>query len=241
MSLQSPAPPPVTGKATASPKVTAKKSALSNLLGPDPVSVGVIVDEQKEILRYKKLLRLVVLETVTIAILSGLFLLATPFFMPVYQYYAMNTKKQVMQLVPLQMPNMTNRAILSWSTTSITEIMTIGFGDFENKLSQQRPRFTAEGWDAFRNAFIKQKIGESFKKNQLVLTTVPSNTPVIVAQGVNDKHVYQWRVQMPVIMTYATNNNITQHEKAVIDLTIIRVKADQNPSGIGIDTWSMPN
>lgn len=229
---------PTVKSKTSTPAAKPKKPGFFSL---DAGRADVAADEAATDERYKKLLQFVMLETVTIAVLSGIFLFAMPFFMPVYEYYAMNPQKQGVQLVALTMPNMTNRAILSWATTSITEIMTLGFGDFENKLGQQQIRFTPEGWDGFRNAFIKQKIGESFKQNQLVLTTVPSNTPVIVAQGVNENHIYQWRVQMPVIMTYATNNNITKHEKSVIDLTIVRVRAEQSPSGIGIDSWSLRN
>lgn len=205
----------------------------------DPVNIDLIVDEEKEIRRYQKLMKWISLQTIVLAILSGVLLLGTPFFMPIYQYYARNTKQEVMKLVPLTAPNMTNRAILSWATTSITEIMTMGFGDYKTKLPEQRFRFTPEGWDAFAMTFDKLKIGEKFQQNQLVLTTVPSNTPVIVQQGPNEQHVYQWRVQMPVIMTYATNNNMSSRERAVVDLTIIRVNPNQNPAGIGIDSWRL--
>lgn len=198
-------------------------------------------DEQKATASYARLARIVLIQTIIIAILSGLFLFAMPFFMPIYNYYARNPKSEVMQLVPLNVPNLTNRAILSWSTNSVTEIMTLGFGDFEAKLAEQKSRFTPEGWDAFRLAFEKQKIGEAFKESQLVLTTVPSNTPVIVAQGVNEKRIYEWRVQMPVIMTYTTNNNVKRPEKAIIELKIVRVSPEKNPYGIGIDAWFIKN
>ena len=120
-----------------------------------------------------RLLRLITIEAVVIAALSGLLIVALPFTQPIFQYYALNPKQEVMRLVPLTMPNMTNQAVLSWATTSVTEIMTIGFGDFEQRLTAQKPRFTPEGWDAFVDAFVRQKIGESFKKNQLVLDHGP--------------------------------------------------------------------
>ncbi|MDE2029422.1 MAG: DotI/IcmL/TraM family protein, partial [Alphaproteobacteria bacterium] len=85
----------------------------------------------------------------------------------------------------------------------------------------------------------RDKIGEAFKERQLVLTTVPSDTPVIVAQGVNADNVYQWNVQMPVIMTYATNNNVTSQQRAIVFLSIVRVPAEQSPSGIAIRNWSI--
>ncbi len=200
-----------------------------------------VMDEAGADARHSHLVHFVMTETVVIAILTGILLIGTPFFRPVYMYYARNPESQVMALVPLTLPNMTNRAVLSWATNSITEIMTIGFGDFQTRLNAQRPRFTQEGWESFTKAFIRQKIGQTFKDQQMVLTTVASGTPVIVAQGVNDKHVYEWHVQMPVIMTYATNNNVTQRAPSIIELTVVRVPADQSPSGIGISGWTIKN
>ncbi len=69
-----------------------------------------------------------------------------------------------MRLIALTMPNMTNQAILSWATNSITEIMTFGFGDYNSHLSDQQVRFTPEGWTSFVNAFNKMEIGK-FSKN----------------------------------------------------------------------------
>jgi intracellular multiplication protein IcmL len=117
--------------------------------------------------------------------------------------------------------------------------MTMGFGDMDIRLPQQRKRFTPEGWEAFNKAFVAQKIGETFKQSQLVLTTVPSDTPVIIAQGPNAENIYQWIVQMPVIMTYATNNNAMRKERAFVTLTIVRVPADESSAGIAIQSWHL--
>jgi hypothetical protein len=63
---------------------------------------------------------------------------------------------------------------------------------------------------------------------------VPSDTAVILAQGLNKEGIYQWRVQVPVIMTYATNNNVSQGHHAIVTLTIVRVSPQKSPFGIAI-------
>ena len=172
-----------------------------------------------------------------IAALGVALILILPFAQPVYLYYAMGPDKSTMPMTGLLMPNMTNRAILSWATTSITEIMTMGFGDLDFKVPKQRHRFTQPGWDAYIKSFKSQKIGETFKQNELVLTTVPSNTPVILSQGVNPDDVYQWVVQMPIIMTYATNDNMTIKKQSIVTLVIVRVPAEESSAGIAIENW----
>ena len=87
------------------------------------------------------------------------------------------------------------------------------------------------------HAFLGAQIGDIFKKNQLVLTTVPRDTPVIVEQGENDDHIYEWTVQMPIIMTYATNNNLTRQEKSIITLTIVRLQKVQRALQLKNGRW----
>ncbi len=171
-----------------------------------------------------------------IAALSALLMVVLPFAGPVHIYYAMTPDHKAKVLVPLQMPNMTNKAILSWATTAITEVMTMGFGDMDIRLPKQKERFTEGGWSSYMKTFDEMNIREQFKLRQLVLTTVPSNTPVILAQGL-DRNRWVWVVQMPIIMTYATNNNVMQKSRGIVDLTIVRVPTEDNPFGIAIKDW----
>jgi hypothetical protein len=218
-------------------KIPTPRHAESGFLANDPVALDVVVNEQVEIQQHKRLLSLVFTQGVTVAILAGFLLFIGPFVQPVYHYFALDPAGNTMPLVGLTMPNMTNRAILSWTINSVTEIMTFGFGDFESKTNKQSSSFTTDGWKSFVSEFKKQKVGEIFKHNQLVLTTVPSNVPVIISQGQNKQGVYQWEVQVPVIMTYTTNNNQTQHDRTVVTLTIVRVPPSENPDGIAIKVW----
>jgi hypothetical protein len=239
--MTAPAPPAANKKAAPIPKTTTpqakRKFFAKGFFAFESVPIDVVTDENAEHAQHTRLLQTLTNRALIISGLTVFFIFCVPLFHPIYHYYAVNPQQQRTQMIGLGVPNLTNRAILSWAANGVTEIMTVGFGDFETKLLAQKTRFTHEGWDAFVKAFLDQKIDESFRKHQLVLTTVPSDTPIIVSQGENENHVYQWRVQIPVIMTYATNNNVTRPERSLIDLTIMRVPFDQNDSGIAIDTW----
>lgn len=208
----------------------------------DPVSIDNVPNEDSEEARLKRIYTIVWCETLAIIGLSLLFVFILPFGNPVYRYYAKMENQsledaQRNRMLPLYMPNLTNRAVLSWAATSISEIMTFGFGDYEIKLKQQKNRFTTPGWSGFVKTFVEKEIGEKFQQRQLVVTTAPADTPVIVSQGENKEHVYEWHVQAPVIITFATNNNITSSTRAIVDLTIIRVPHEHNASGIAINIW----
>ncbi len=200
-------------------------------------NLDTIENEEVEASHHQRQLSIVFSQSIIVIILVVLLVLLAPFLQPVYHYYARDPDGNLITLDALVMPNMTNQAIISWSVTSVTEIMTFGFGDMVNQLQVQKPRFTDAGWQSFLAAFRRQGTISIFKQNQLVLTTVPSDTAVIISQGLNAEEIYQWRVQVPVILTFATNNNVTTHRHGIITLTIERVNEDQNPAGIAIKTW----
>ena len=194
-------------------------------------------DVEAFLARFDRLRKRVVMQTWAIAGLAVVLAGVLPFARPVFFYYAINPEKKVMLLTGLDRANMTNKAVLSWATISITELMTMGFGDIDKRVAKQRSRFTDSGWEAYNKAFVEMKIGEKFKENQLVLTTVPSDTPVILGQGPNRDKTYQWNVEMPIIMTYATNNNKMERKAGIVNLAIVRVPIEQNSAGIAIQNW----
>jgi hypothetical protein len=238
----------VTGAPSSAPEVTekpatpkSKKKAaqkpanLKRNVFADDINVD-RVDETAEKARIKKIHRVLQMQVGLIFAMVLFFMLGGNIIQTTYEYYALDSAGHLMRLPPLFMPNMTNQAVLSWATNSITEIMTFGFGDYLPHLREQQSRFTKGGWEAFVNAFDKMDIGKLFKERQLVLTTVPSDTAVILSQGPAETG-YEWKIQVPVIMTYATNDNVTHRSRAIVTLVITRVPTSQDPIGIAIKTW----
>jgi len=225
--VATPPPPPPKRPPVAAPKAAVKTGA--------PAAVARVTSSpEQDFARFVSVKRRIILQTWIIIGLSLLLVVLSPFAKPTYVYTAIKPDGKTKQLVALDMPNMTNRAILSWATTSITEVMTMGFGDMDMKIAKQKWRFTREGWTAYNKALQQMKIGETFKKSQLILTTAPTNTPVIVSQGVNRDKAYQWTVQMPVIMTFATNNNVSSKKNSIVTLDIVRVPSDINNYGVAM-------
>lgn len=207
------------------------------LLQDDVVTEDVLADEEAAKAAFLALIKKVNRRSYVIGAFLITILLLIPVLKPLNYYEAMKPDKQTKYLVPLTAPNLTDHAILSWSATAITEILTFGFGDFDQRILQQRSRFTDEGWTSFTKAIRNQDLRANFKSRQLVLTTVPSNTPLIVFKGQDIEGESQWIVEMPIIMTYSTNNNVTERHKGLVRLTIVRVPGSQNISGIGIKNW----
>lgn len=197
-----------------------------------------VLDEKDIISRYKRLQTLLRNQAIAIGILTGILIFGSPVMRPYYIYRTIAPDRTSTRLVALSSPNLTKNAVLSWAATSVTEIMTLGFGDFDQQLTAQRQRFTQEGWLSFLKAIAQQNIRDAFKEQQLILTTVPTDVPVLLQEGEDPEHDYQWVVELPVIMTYATNNNVTRKSRGVVRLTIVRVPGQENIQGLGIDKWN---
>lgn len=195
------------------------------------------VNEQLEVGRVDRSLKRLTRLSIVVAFFGCGLAVGAPFFAPLYVYHSITPDGRQAILVPLDLPNLTNPAIVSWAATSVTEVLSFGFGDVEAKTIQQKQRFTKLGWKAFVKAFLSTKVSESFKRNQMVMTTVPSDVPVILSQGVNDDDVFQWKLEVPIITTYAANNNVIKPELGTIQMSIVRVPYDINPTGIAIDVW----
>jgi len=200
---------------------------------------NMVINPDVEIAKYKRLVGLVKTQAIIIGVLVCVIILGAPVAQTVYKYHAINPHRDVRNLVPLTGPNLTNEAVLSWATNSTVEILTLGFGDFDRQILSQYYRFTPEGWGSFTKAIRDLDLRTTFKSRQLVLTTVPRDTAVITAQGENADQDYEWHIELPVIMTYMTNNNVSQKQKALIKLTLVRVEANKNSAGIGIKEWAL--
>jgi len=206
----------------------------------DDGAINMLVQDETNMLnRRKTLVKLIGYQNWVIIILISILIMGVPVFRPSYEYYLMNTQKELWRIISLDSPNITNEALLSWARTSVIEILTLGFGNFDEQLSNQSSRFTAEGWKNFVASIMRDNMIEVFSKQQLVLTTIPSNDPVITSQGLNLDKVYEWKVEIPVAMTYTTNNNVTTGERAIISLTIVRVPTKEHERGIAIKSWKL--
>lgn len=209
----------------------------------DPVGEETSNNPAQDRKRYAKAVQQVQKQAYIIAGLVLLNILLAPVLRPTFINVAVTPEKAKRPMIGLSEPNQTDQTILSWAATSITEIMTFGFGDLDQRILMQKGRFTDSGWDSFLEEIKREKIREGFKMRQLVLTTVPTDSPVIVSKGAapDDENSgdgdYRWIVEMPVVMTYLTNNNVSTAKRGIVRLTIVRVPSKKSVTGIGIKAW----
>jgi len=143
--------------------------------------------------------------------------------------------ERVLPMVAMREPNVTNDALMSWAMQAATDIMTFGFHDVDAQFAKSRTYFTDEGWKSFSEAFGKSSFLKNVLTSQQIVTAIPRGTPEVIHIGLY-KGKYQWVLDVPMLMTIRAGA-MARQEKTAVRMFIVRMPTQNNPMGIGINTW----
>ena len=184
---------------------------------------------------YRNFQRLVIMQSAIIAGLIMAHILFIHVHQPENRYFATTEDGRLIQMVPLNVPNLSTPALMSWVAQSATEVMTFGFHDYKRRLQEASRNFTRRGWGSFTKALENSRIMETVVSNNQVVTAAPRSSPILISEGtVNGR--YQWVVELPLNVTYQSGSK-TRSDNLVVTLVIVRVSKLESPNGLGIEQW----
>lgn len=223
-------------------KKTAKNSASRfNLFAADLPGDRPLQDAELEHRRHKRLAMRIRIQAVAIIGLVLFFVFGVELFSTNYNYYARRIgapagSERIM--VALPQPVLTNEAILSWAQTTVTEVLTYNFANYNERISMFYGRFHPEGWLEFARALYKAGTIDVVTSRQLVSTAAPAAPATIEKAEYNPlTQDYEWIVKVPMIRKFVTNNDRSTIVNLTVMLTIIRVPMRDSPAGIAIKVW----
>lgn len=184
---------------------------------------------------YRSMLRLSLIQG---AVILGL--IAAMFFVvhthqPENRYFATTEDGRLVPMVPLNQPNLSTPALMSWVAQASTEVMTFGFNDYRRRLQESSRNFTRRGWESFTQALQAARIIESVEANQQVVTAAPQGAPILESEGIVNGR-YQWVIQFPLVVTYQAGAR-TRSDSLLVTVVVVRVSRLESPNGIGIEQW----
>lgn len=151
---------------------------------------------------------------------------------PAPKYFATSINGRITPLVPLNMPNQSDAAILQWSNQAAIATFSYNFVNYRSELVAASGFFTADGWDQFISALGSSNNLDAVKVKKLVVSAVATSAPVILQKGILNGR-YAWRIQMPILVTYQSASEFSQQHLNVTML-VTRVDTLNSPRGIGI-------
>ena len=214
------------------PKNLNKKSAPTQ----EPGGLGAVMI-RNEFYRdgYRSLLRLTVLQGIAlIALIIAIFFVVN-IHQPENRYFATTEDGRLVPMVPLNQPNLSTPALMSWVAQSTTEVMTFGFNDYRRRLQEASRNFTRSGWESFTEALQKSRIVEMVEGNQQVVTAAPVGAPILESEGLFNGR-YQWIIQIPLVLTYQSGAKV-RSDNLLVTVMVVRVPRLESPNGVGIEQW----
>lgn len=184
---------------------------------------------------YRTMLRVAMLLVMVIIALIGVMVYVIKTNRTEYRYFATTEDGRLIPMAPLDEPNLSSPALMSWVAQASTEVMTFGFNDYRRRLQEASRNFTRRGWESFSSALQRARIIETVEANQQVVTATPTGAPVIQSEGIVQGR-YQWIVQLPMSLTYQAGAK-TRTDNLLVTLVIVRIPRLESPNGVGIEQW----
>ncbi len=184
---------------------------------------------------YRNLLKMTLIQAVVILGLIGAMYYVINTNQPKHFYFATTEDGRLIPMVPLNQPNLSTPALMSWVAQSTTEVMTFGFNDYRRRLQESSRNFTKRGWESFTQALERSRIIEMVDANRQIITAAPKGAPVLKQEGLIAGR-YQWVVEIPLILTYETGAK-KQNSGLLVTVVVVRVPRLESPNGVGIEQW----
>jgi intracellular multiplication protein IcmL len=184
---------------------------------------------------YRNLLRLALIQSLVIIGLIGVLFAIVQSRQPENRFFATTEDGRLVPMVPLNEPNLSAPALMSWTAQAATEVMTFGFNDYRRRLQEASRNFTRRGWESFTQALQRSRIIEMVEASQQVVTAAPKGAPIIVSEGLSAGR-YQWQIQMPLVLTYQSGSR-TRSDSLLVTLVVVRVPRLESSNGVGIEQW----
>lgn len=178
--------------------------------------------------------RLILICFMLVSIIIGL--IAFAFYLhssrPVPSFYATTYDGKLIRLTPMNEPNLSTNALLTWVTEAATASYTFNFVNWKEALESVRIYYTATGYQHFLNALRDGGNLDTVRSKKLVVSAVPTGAPVILKEGLINKN-YTWQVQLPMLLTYQSANDVIKQE-ITMTMLVSRVPTLESAKGVGI-------
>lgn len=184
---------------------------------------------------YRLALRIAIVQAAIIFGLIGAMYFVIHVHQPENRYFATTEDGRLIPMVPLNQPNLSTPALLSWAAQSVSETMSFSFSNYRRNLQESSRHFTRAGWESFSTALQQARMIESVETLTQEVSAVPAGAPIMVSEGIAGGQ-YQWVVQVPILLTY-TSGAKKRNESWLVTLVIVRVPRLESPNGVGIAQW----
>ncbi len=139
---------------------------------------------------------------------------------PEPRYFATRGSGELVQLVPLDQPHLSDAQAVNFAVDTMTRALTLDFANWRRELAGIEPLFTPEGYVGFLDELERSGTLDLIRNRRMTSSTV-ANGGVVVQKGqVGGGGPYIWRVEIPVTTTYqSASARQTQNTTLLVEIT----------------------
>ncbi|HRA42294.1 MAG TPA: DotI/IcmL/TraM family protein [Gammaproteobacteria bacterium] len=147
-------------------------------------------------------------------------------------FFGRLTNGETFEIIGLDRPNVSTKALLSWVTLAATSTFTFDFFNHKDQLNAMKDYFTADGFDSFIASLQETGVLTTIVEKKLILSAVAIGPAIVLTEErVGSKH--NWRIQVPLIVRYQSAN-VDETRTQVVEVLVTQVSTEDAPKGIGI-------
>jgi len=187
---------------------------------------------------YRKLL-MVLLISLLLNVILCVFIYFQRVYEPKPSYFATNENGTLNELIPLDVPYISQELLLSFADQAAVTAYSFDFLNYEQELQQAKKYFTEAGFTNFMGALQASGNLKVVQDKRLVVKAVVTDIPVILKEGVlPGTHQYAWQVQIPMLVQYISASEKIE-QPIVATLLIVRVSTLDTRQGIAIASFTI--
>ena len=146
------------------------------------------------------------------------------------KYFAVSPNGRVTPIEALSTPLLSTAQLLSIAQQWSVDNYTFNYQNYRREFQRIASHFSADAWKQWFASLNSKGILAAMKRNNWVVSAVPTGAPVIIAQGMVNG-AYSWRIQMPMLVDYASN---VSHKNIhyVVTMVLQRAPATEHANGV---------
>jgi len=155
---------------------------------------------------------------------------------PTPTYFATNEDGTLKELIPLNLPHVSQEQLLSWASQAALASYSFNFLDYRANLQSARKYFTPNGFDTFVKALDQSGNLQTVITRRLVVKPVITDVPIILREGMINNQRYGWRIQIPMLVQYVSASDKIE-QPILATLLVVRVSTLDSSQGIAIESF----
>lgn len=153
---------------------------------------------------------------------------------PPPQYFPTTADGKPIRPMPLELPLHSTDYVISWAQDAILKIYSLDFVNYRQSLQDSQVYFTLKGYLEFKQAYAASNNLEAVRQKRQVVSAEITGTAKEVNEGLDEKGIYTWSLDVPVTVTYQNSENEVITQVGRILMLVQRASLLVHPEGLAI-------